>query len=102
MNDIGCGDSGCIFNLIKKKGGQHTNGGCHCFKDLVKWLPEENRWNHEEVSKVQRDVSKLAQQLKQAKKQIEIVKKRCNDRLEYGESDFEIASEILQAINEVE
>ena len=26
----GCGDSGCIVVSASSRGGQHTNGGCHC------------------------------------------------------------------------
>jgi hypothetical protein len=29
----GCGDGGCI---IHRRGGQHTNGGCHCDRDRMK------------------------------------------------------------------
>ena len=52
---IGCSDGGCVIN--KNKGGQHTNGGCHCtkryfrqqIKDLFDALNETNisRWDQE-------------------------------------------------------
>ena len=101
MNSIGCGDSSCIFSLIKKKGGQHTNGGCRSFKNLEHWIPAENRWNRDEVRKVQQDTQRLASDLRRALAQIEAVRKRCTDKLVYGDDCSDLADEILQTLDEV-
>ncbi len=68
MTDIiGCGDSSCVFSIVRKKGGQHTNGGCRCFKDLERWIPEESRWNRQELRRIQSDVQRLASELRTSK-----------------------------------
>lgn len=41
-----------------------TNGGCRCFENLVAWLPEENRWNRDEVRKVEQDTQRLRGELR--------------------------------------
>jgi len=66
---IGCGDNSCIFKQLRP-GGMGTNGGCRCFKNLESWLPEENRWNREEVRKVQQDTQRLAGELRRARQQV--------------------------------
>jgi len=98
MNDIGCGDSSCIFNLIKKKGGQHTNGGCRCFEYLISWNADAQRWNRDEVRKVQQDTQRLANELRRSLEQLKAIRKQCEDRLAYGESD-DWTSEVLQILN---
>jgi len=76
---IGCGDNSCIFTGVRAKGGQHTNGGCRCFEGLISWLPAENRWNREEVRKVQQDVQRLAGELRRTREALKRALSRCTN-----------------------
>lgn len=67
MSDhIGCLDNSCLFKQLRP-GGVGTNGGCRCFENLISWLPAENRWNREEVRKVQQDTQRLAGELRRSR-----------------------------------
>ncbi len=34
LDHLDCGDSSCYFRKPKTLGGQHTNGGCRCLRDI--------------------------------------------------------------------
>lgn len=101
VSNIGCGDNSCIFSGIRKKGGQHTNGGCRCFKELERWLPDENRWNREEVNKIRQDVQRLANELYKTSTQVRAVRKLCEDKLAFGDGDSDLLEEVIQVIEGV-
>lgn len=100
MSDIGCGDNSCIFKQLRPSG-IGTNGGCRCFKNLISWLPAENRWNREEVRKVQQDTERLAGLLRQALMQVKAVRKLCENKLAFGDGDSDLLEEVIQAIEGV-
>lgn len=79
MSDhIGCLDNSCLFKQLRP-GGVGTNGGCSCFENLISWLPAENRWNREEVRKVQQDTQWLAGELWRTREALKRALSRCTN-----------------------
>lgn len=79
MSDhIGCLDNSCLFKQLRP-GGVGTNGGCRCFENLISWLPAENRWNREEVRKVQQDTQRLAGELRRTREALKRALSRCTN-----------------------
>ena len=68
---VGCSDSGCIFQCIDPyKGGMRTNGGCHCFENLISWNEYAKCSNREEVQMVRRWTSMLTKRVYELEKQL--------------------------------
>jgi hypothetical protein len=74
MDEIGCGDNSCIFRCIQTKGGQHTNGGCRCFRNLILNTMIEGSYgmvpynNRDEVKRLERSVMLLRAELIELRK----------------------------------
>ncbi len=98
MSDhIGCLDNSCLFKQLRP-GGVGTNGGCRCFKNLISWLPAENRWNREEVRKVQQDTQRLAGELRKAREALKVVRDALQVATTHRPEDREVVVAAMRAV----